>query len=200
MELLAIGLQQEVTGKRVLVKSDNATAVAYISKQGGKRSPDLLLWCHDRGIHLSATHIPGIDNLIADSLMRGRLIRPTEWALAPQVAEAAFCRLGQPLIDLFTSKANKQLPIYCTRVHDLEAYAVDALLISWEGMTGYTFPPIPLNPQGTGEDRTIPMHDHSHNAFLAQAALVPIAHQSGRTNSTVSSISSRPLEDAEEQC
>ncbi len=73
-------------------------------------------------------------------------MRPTEWFLAPQVAAVVFQQLGQPLIDLFTTKSNKQLLVYCTGlcIHKAEAYAMDALSISWEGLAGYAFPPIPL--------------------------------------------------------
>ena len=67
-----------VTGQFLLVRSDNTTVVSYINFQGGTHSPSLCLlaielweWCIQRGIHLSAAHIPGEDNLVADFLSGG---------------------------------------------------------------------------------------------------------------------------------
>jgi hypothetical protein len=51
-----------------------------------------------------------------------------------------------PTIDLFASHVNKQLPVYCSRFHEPQAYAVNALSIDWTGMTAYAFPPIALLP------------------------------------------------------
>lgn len=156
LEMLAVeyslrALLETVSDRRVLVKSDNATVVAYLNKQGGTHSPslcrrviDLLLWADSVGISISAVHIPGVDNKIADCLSRGRSVQPSEWSLAPQVAQKVFRILGQPLMDLFATKDNTQLPVYCTRVRDSEAYATDAMSISWEGMSAYAFPPLPL--------------------------------------------------------
>ena len=66
-------------GKRILVKSDNTTVVAYIKQTGGgmKSEPlyretlSLLQWCQKKGILRSAIHIPGIDNVLPDNLLRG---------------------------------------------------------------------------------------------------------------------------------
>ena len=41
-------------------------------------------WCIQRGIHLSAAHIPGEDNLVADLLSRGKYL-PSEWTLNPLI-------------------------------------------------------------------------------------------------------------------
>ena len=139
-----------VSGKHVLVRSDNSTVVAYINHQGGTRSPrlclltrDLYLWAWDHHVSLQAIHIPGVDNSIADALSRGK-IRPTEWSLHRGVAEHLFAEIEKPNIDLFASAENAQLPVFCTRFHDPRAWASDALQISWEGMSAYAFPPISL--------------------------------------------------------
>ena len=138
-------------GSKVLIQSDNSTVVAYINKQGGTRSPTLCFhtikmyeWCLSRGISLTATHIAGITNILADDLSRGRLAGPTEWSLSPQIVQKIFEVMFHPSIDLFASRYNRQLPVYCTRLADPAAYVVDALSISWEGMTAYTFPPMSL--------------------------------------------------------
>jgi len=146
--------EQQVTGRNILVQSDNSTVVAYINKQGGTRSPVLcantlriLKWCQVRNITVRALHIAGVTNILADNLSRGRISSPSEWSLAPQVALTIFSRFYQPLIDLFASSQNRQLPVYCSRVMDPRAYAVDALLMDWTGMAAYAFPPISLLPR-----------------------------------------------------
>ena len=54
---------------------DNTTGVAYISNLGDTHSnlcnqytKDLILWCKDRNIWVSACHIAGKANVEADSL------------------------------------------------------------------------------------------------------------------------------------
>jgi len=144
-------LQELITGKKVLVQSDNSTVVAYLNKQGGTRSPTLCLhtlqfleWCQQRRISVQASHIAGVENILADDLSRGRLGSPTEWTLNPQVVQRLFQKVFHPSIDLFAAASNHQLPVYCARLRDHQAYAVDALSISWGGVTAYAFPPISL--------------------------------------------------------
>ena len=140
-----------VQGKRILVKTDNSTVVSYINRQGGTRSPSLclhirriLLWCVDHDIRLEAKHIPGVDNVLADSLSRWGSIRPTEWTLSLQVFQALRSMRGFISIDLFASHRNHQLPVYCSLARDDNALACDAMSIDWTGMAAYAYPPISL--------------------------------------------------------
>jgi hypothetical protein len=144
-------LYHEVVGKRVLVKSDNSTVVAYVNKQGGTRSPTLCLharrlwdWSISHDIHLRAIHIPGIVNTLADNLSRGVSLSPTEWSLSKQVFQELYMRRGFLTVDLFASAANHQLPVYCSLANDAVALATDALSIPWHGMAAYAFPPISM--------------------------------------------------------
>ena len=50
-------------------------------------------------------------------------------------------------IDLFASKSNHQLPVYCSREQDDRAFACNALSIDWTGMAAYAYPPISLLPK-----------------------------------------------------
>ena len=144
-------LETSVTGKRVLVRSDNTTVVAYINKQGGTKSEplcretlSLLQWCQKRGIFLSAIHIPGIDNVLADNLSRGVSSNVSDWSLASHVFHDLLSLRNFPTVDLFATNLNKQLRTYCSRFQDHQAWAVDALSISWKDLRAYAFPPIPL--------------------------------------------------------
>ena len=55
---------------------DNTTAVSYINSMGGRSltcnqiTRELWVWCANHGIWLSAAHIPGKDNVLADKASR----------------------------------------------------------------------------------------------------------------------------------
>ena len=168
LELWAIHLAlrqilPRVKGRKILVQCDNMSVVSYINKQGGTRSRGLckqtiklLLWCHRHDIELQAIHLPGEDNKLADALSRktsGTLglskVRGSsvEWHLLPSVCKMIFRRVERPLIDLFASQANAQLPTYCSWSRDPTAFHQDALSMSWNNISGYAFPPIALIPR-----------------------------------------------------
>jgi hypothetical protein len=156
LELWAVfkGLQEliyELHDKTILVKSDNTTVVSYINRQGGTRSQTLCLhtrvlwiWCIDHNIMLKAVHIPGVMNVLADNLSRGVSLNPTEWSLSKQIFQTLYLQRGFPTVDLFASKLNHQLPVYCSLNKDPAALAWDALSIPWINMAAYAFPPISL--------------------------------------------------------
>ena len=141
-----------VASKEVLLRCDNFTVVSYINREGGTKSPklcylawDLLHWCRQRDVRLRAVHIAGVDNRLADLLSRTRL-RHSEWKLNRSVVVQVFNLLFWPLMDLFASKDNNQLPTYCSWTPDPRAWAVDALSLDWDGLSAYAFPPIALIP------------------------------------------------------
>ena len=152
VERSLLKLEGLVKGRHLAIQSDNTTVVAYLNKQGGTHSPSLCLhtlrlltWCRERDITLTAVHIPGVANLLADGLSRGQQgPSGTEWILNRYVVQSVFRSIYTPQIDLFASKASHQLPEYCSRSRDPQAHAVDALSLDWTGMTAYAFPPIPM--------------------------------------------------------
>ncbi|KAE8631245.1 hypothetical protein XENTR_v10001123 [Xenopus tropicalis] len=86
-----LAFSQKISQKWVNVRSDNATAVAYIQRQGGTRSPSLMremspirIWAEQNLSGLTASHVPGVQNLQADFLSRNTL-DPNEWSLNPAV-------------------------------------------------------------------------------------------------------------------
>jgi len=134
----------------ILVKTDNSTVVSYINRQGGTHSPSLCfltwklyMWLLDRNLSVRAVHLAGKANTLADALSRGKCI-PTEWSLRPQTVRDIFSLLGTPMIDLFASNLNHQLPVYYSRSWDPMAAGHDALSLNWDGMFAYAFPPISL--------------------------------------------------------
>ena len=108
---------------------------------------ELWEWCIQRGIHLSAAHIRGEDNLVADFLSRGKFLS-SEWTLNdPLIFQRIYQVLvSQPEIDLFASTLNFQLPKYCTHCKDPQAWKVDALSFRWSGLPLYAFPPFSILP------------------------------------------------------
>ena len=126
----------------------NTTVVVYINKEGGMKSGSLcallwriLSWCTRQQVTLRARHIPGQLNVIADKLSRlGQTIQ-TEWSLHPEVFQAVCSRWHQPQVDLFATRFNNKLPQFVSPVPDPQAWAVDALSLSWEDLDPYAFPP-----------------------------------------------------------
>ena len=132
----------------ILVSSDNSTVVAYINKQGGTRSQTLMEETYllfnllqSREWSLRASYLPGAKNVIADALSRRNQVIPSEWSLHPLIVKRIFKVWQTPLIDLFATKRNTKLPLYISPVPDPEAWAEDALSVSWKGLLGYAYPP-----------------------------------------------------------
>ena len=159
LELLAVqlGLDQLLQPPfpvLVRVVSDNSTVVAYLMRQGGTASASLsqlaeevlLSWFH-RGVRLTARHLAGVSNVLADALSRRVPIRPTEWTLSLGVLRPIWDRWGLPLVDLFAMQESARLPVFVSPVPDPRALAVDALAISWKEMSAYAFPPFALLPR-----------------------------------------------------
>ena len=157
MEAIRLALRRWlplIKNKDILVRSDNRTTVYYINKQGGTKSPKLcylacriMLWCQKYGVRLACQHIAGILNVKADILSRKNKVFNTEWSLHPNVIQALWSRWGCPLVDLFATSENFKLPVYVSPYPDPQAWATDALSISWAGLWAYAYPPTPLIPK-----------------------------------------------------
>lgn len=139
-----------VAGKEVQLQSDNTATVAYINHQGGLKSRSLYtefeaLWQFviPHNITLRASHLAGVDNLLADFLSRHRA-DPTEWALSRKVARRLFSLWGTPQIDLFANTDNHLCPAFCSLHPAPAAVCHDGLQMSWTGIHSYAFPPFAL--------------------------------------------------------
>ena len=122
-ELLAIqqGLlhfQLSLRGYTVAVYCNNVTAVAYLRKEGGTRSPllntiaqEILRWSESLAIRLAPQFIPGSNNVLADALSRPHQLPHSEWSLNMIVFQS-LCRLWLVQIDLFATSANHRCSIY----------------------------------------------------------------------------------------
>ena len=113
-------------------KCDYTTAVCYINNMGGSKltpcnaiTKQIWALCIVQNNWLSATHLPGYENVEAD--VESRIFNDrTEWMLDPQVFKGITPKLVNPEIDLFASLLNKKCAKYATWRPDPEALLVDA--------------------------------------------------------------------------
>ncbi len=113
---------------------------------------------------VQARHIPGRLNCLADLLSRQHQVVNTEWTLLPRIASLIWQVWGKPYLDLMATSLNNQLPVYVSPFPDPQAFAVDAMSLSWEGLDGYIFPPWPMIHQ-------VLLKLQSHNCLLT--AILP---------------------------
>ena len=105
---------------------------------------ELLTWSETNDVELVARFLPGKANVLADQLSRRGQIIGTEWSLHPEVTKEMFRLLGTPTLDLFATRLNKKLPLFCSLVPDPEAVMEDAFMHPWDGLEVYAFPPFAL--------------------------------------------------------
>lgn len=154
LELLAAfyalkSLTAQSTNLKVNLILDNSTAVSYINKRGGTRSralcdisSSIVSWCESRDLSLTATHLPGILNSIADEQSRTSL-DASDWLLC----RSAFRKLmavWKMDVDLFATKWNAQLPTFVSWMIQPDAFALNAFSLNWGRFKGYAFPPFAL--------------------------------------------------------
>ena len=166
-ELLAVqeGLHHflpSLTGMAVLIFCDNSTAVSYLRKEGGTRSPflntraqEILRWAESHSIRLLPQFIPGSLNVLADSLSRPHQLPHTEWSLHPEVFRS-LSRLWPVQIDLFATSANRQCSVFFSPFRDPLAAGTDAFLQCWDGLQAYAFPPWSILPKVLAKLRVSP--------------------------------------------
>ena len=197
-ELLAIkeGLlhfSSSLVEKNVSVFCDNSTAVSYLRKEGGTRSPflnslaqDILRWAESLSIRLLPQFIPGSLNVLADSLSRPHQLPHTEWSLHPEVFRShvagpnrLICYLSKsPMLHLFLSvqgsigSGHRRLPPTLGRASGLRVSSVV------------------YHPSSSGEAQVVSGDGtHPDSSLLASANLIcrspsPVAGPSGGSAST----------------
>ncbi|XP_014834349.1 PREDICTED: uncharacterized protein LOC106912030, partial [Poecilia mexicana] len=134
--------------RHVLVWSDNTSVVFHINHQGGTRSiillrltQKLLTWAAPLFSSLRAAHIPGVQNVPADILSRGRP-PPGEWRLHPEVVGVIWEKYGIAAVDLFASRETTHCPLWFSLADSASPLGQDAH--DWPRVLLYAFPPLPL--------------------------------------------------------
>ena len=157
-ELLAVQLglhqfQSSLQGRTMAVFCDNTTAVAYLRKEGGTRSPllntlaqEILRWTESLSIRLALQFLPGSNNVLADALSRPHQLPHSEWSLNLTVFQS-LRRLWPVQIDLFATSDNHCCSIYFSPFRDPMSPGTDAFLQSWDSLQAYAFPPVAIIPR-----------------------------------------------------
>ena len=138
-------------GKTLRFLIDNSTTVAYINKQGGTHSQEmndltrkLLTLALRNRITITAFHLAGERNVVADLLSRQNQVCKNEWRLDAATFSWIQTRsmFGPATVDLFANQLNHQLPRYGSPHHDPNAILVNALVAPWPCKEVlYAFPP-----------------------------------------------------------
>ena len=155
LELKAIffGLKSfltEIRDKHIRIRSDNITAITYINNKGGVKSlkchriaREIWEWAIDHNNHITAEHIPGVENTLADKASR-KINANIEWSLFPKIFSLLEKKFGPFNIDLFASRLNFKNSCYCSWKPDPNAAHIDAFLTNWNKFKFYAFPPFSL--------------------------------------------------------
>ena len=140
------------------------------------------LFFMERKIWLSAAHISGKDNITSERESR-IFIDNKEWMLSTHLFQEIVATWGEPTIDLFASRLNKQVACYASWKPDPEPTYVHAFSISWNDHSFYAFPPFSLIARSLqkiqmekSEDiLTVPMWDTQawYSQLLSMLTYVP---------------------------
>jgi len=153
LKAVLLGLQSllyDYQDTHIRIKSDNVTTVSYINNKGGVKSMDchrvavdIWTWAISRRIILTATHLPGSQNVLADKASRIFDLN-TEWELNSEVYENIQNNFGSFEIDLFASRINAKHKTYASWKPDPGAAIVDSFNADWKMFYFYAFPPFSM--------------------------------------------------------
>ena len=136
--------RDSISGKHVKIMIDNTTAVAVIQNMGTCHSDScnsivLEIWefCISKNIWLTAAHIPGSCNIIADRESRNFRGQDTEWMLNPTLLNKALHTLNfKPQTDFFASRLNRQFKKYGSFRPDPDARDTQQVKATYPDNTG----------------------------------------------------------------
>lgn len=142
---------KELSEKRVVVHSDNTTAISQINRQSNPKHLHLIkltkeIWnlCLRNRIKLRTEYIPGEENRTADAM--SRLNWQYEWELTDRVFQRIERKWGPISVDLFASTRNKKLARFYSLFPSREALGRDAFKAErWPDNAYANPPPILIN-------------------------------------------------------
>ena len=155
-----VGVESSTIGIPVFLEGEDGHLCADSNGQQGSNSPhkqdrgpslyllsqiaqELWSWCLEHRVLPHAEHLPGKENVLAN-WESCHLSDSSDWQLLSSVFKSLQSSLGPFSIDLFASRANHQLPEYCSWKPDPTAVAVDAFSMPWSSERSYLFPPFNL--------------------------------------------------------
>ena len=141
LKAVLLGIQslcKRCSNEHLQVQMDNTTGITYINNMGGTKSAlcnsitkEIILWCKERDIWVTACFIAGKDNVKADALSREFNLN-LEWSLNDDIFDYLCTVYGQPDIDLFASRLNKKLSRYYSLFPDPYAIGINAFAHKWD--------------------------------------------------------------------
>ena len=147
IQFALLAFKASIHDTNVRVHCDNTTSISYLNKFGGCHnvslnylSRQIWLWCIDNKVSLTALHIPGLDNQIADAMSR-KFSDNIEWSLDLDIFHRLCEEFGTPHLDLFASRLNRKLNRYFSWRPDPFCCGVNAFAHPWDKIYGYAFPP-----------------------------------------------------------
>ena len=147
--LLAVeALTSHLTNTTLVLRTDNTTAMHCINNFGSLRSltldalaRQLWSWAVERNIFLKATHIPGVQNALADSLSRA-VWDDHSYSLHQSIFAQLEAEQGPFGVDLFADFSNYKVSPYLSWLRDPFAFGVDAFSFRWNSWSNlYAFSP-----------------------------------------------------------
>jgi hypothetical protein len=151
VERALLAFLPQLKGKSVLIRSDNMTTVAFLRRMTGRSEPlavvarRIFLLVEENEMTISAIHLPGTMNTIADKLSRMNQLH--DWRLNQQSFQLLENKWGPHTVDRFADSHNHLLPRYNSWFNDPEAEARDALSQDWSKDNNLVVPPTPLLPR-----------------------------------------------------
>ena len=140
---------EDVRGRVVRVCVDNLVTMAYVNKMGGRAQQlmgiarHIWRWCFARGITLTASYLPGVENVAADTLSRVKVDK-TDLRLRPAWFQFLDGKWGRHSVDLFATRINRQQQRFFSLRPEPESAGVDAFNQVWADENAFAHPPICL--------------------------------------------------------
>ena len=170
--------QSFLSGATVAVFCDNVTAAAYLHKEGGTRSPALntiaqgiLRWAESLQIRLAPQFIPGIRNVLVDSLSCPHQLLSSEWSLNMDVFRS-LSRQWPVMIDLCHLRQSPLLHLFLALPRP--SFGGDGRTPPILGRSpGVRFSTMVHSSSGVGEASSVPSDPpHPSRPLLASASVV----------------------------
>ena len=187
-----------IFGSTVAIFADNSTAMAYLCKQGGTRSPVhnsiaqwILRWAESLQIVLAPQFILGKNNVLADSLSRTNQVQGSEWTLKWEVFQDLH-KKWPVMIDLFATSLNHRFSLYIFALPRSEGSG-DRCSSSELGRTsGVRLSTLVSDSAGSEETPLVLRSPHDGSgSVLDSAAMVSRPVRSGSGRSSLTSLVSR---------
>jgi hypothetical protein len=134
-------LPKSLRQHNILWRVNNTTSLAYVKKEGGTCSPQVLevvekvlVQAHQMSVRILPVFIPTGENILVDAASCFHEI--PDWELHSSVFRAISARWGLPTIDLFASNASKQTQHFFSWDASNNPEAVDSLSQKWVSSLG----------------------------------------------------------------